>query len=62
MPKIKNSDLLENYEIQIVSTGHSKVMVGIKSIEVEVKIEDKEPVEIEVSGSAVIVFQSEITI
>lgn len=31
---IKNSDLLENYEIQIVSTGHSKVMVGIKSIEV----------------------------
>lgn len=155
---IKNSDLLENYEIQIVSTGHSKVMVGIKSIEtlntlnpnydalsklskliecngyyvftvdpndkdilihgrmfapaiginedpvtgnangplgaylvhhnlikhnnsllkfkakqgeainragiieVEVKIEDKEPVEIKVSGSAVIVFQSEITI
>ncbi|SFB02556.1 PhzF family isomerase [Clostridium frigidicarnis] len=31
---IKNSDLLENYEIQIVSTGHSKVMVGIKSIEI----------------------------
>lgn len=31
--KIGNSDLLENYEIQIVSTGHSKVMVGIKSIE-----------------------------
>lgn len=30
---IKNSDLIENYEIQIVSTGHSKVMVGIKSIE-----------------------------
>lgn len=30
---IKNSDLLENYKIQIVSTGHSKVMVGIKSIE-----------------------------
>lgn len=30
---IKDSDLLENYEIQIVSTGHSKVMVGIKSIE-----------------------------
>lgn len=30
---IKNSDLLENYEVQIVSTGHSKVMVGIKSIE-----------------------------
>ncbi|SNS51867.1 phenazine biosynthesis protein PhzF family [Anaerovirgula multivorans] len=29
---IRNSDLLENYEIQIVSTGHSKVMVGIKSI------------------------------
>jgi PhzF family phenazine biosynthesis protein len=155
---IKDSDLLENYEIQIVSTGHSKVMVGIKSIEilntlqpdynalsklseviecngyyvftvdsndkdilihgrmfapaiginedpvtgnangplgaylvhhnlakhnnsvfkfkakqgeairrpgiieVEVKIEDKEPVEVKVSGSAVIVFQSEITI
>ena len=30
---INNSDLLENYEVQIVSTGHSKVMVGIKSIE-----------------------------
>lgn len=30
---IKNSDLLENYEIQIVSTGHSKVMIGIKSVE-----------------------------
>lgn len=30
---IRNSDLLENYEIQIVSTGHSKVMIGIKSIE-----------------------------
>ncbi|MBU5484454.1 PhzF family isomerase [Clostridium sp. MSJ-11] len=30
---IGNNDLLENYEIQIVSTGHSKVMVGIKSIE-----------------------------
>lgn len=30
---INNSDLLENYEIQIVSTGHSKVMVGIKSVE-----------------------------
>ncbi|AKN31349.1 hypothetical protein Ccar_10995 [Clostridium carboxidivorans P7] len=30
---VKNSDLLENYKIQIVSTGHSKVMVGIKSIE-----------------------------
>ncbi|PJI08588.1 MULTISPECIES: PhzF family isomerase [Clostridium] len=30
---IKNSDLMENYQIQIVSTGHSKVMVGIKSIE-----------------------------
>jgi PhzF family phenazine biosynthesis protein len=155
---IKNSDLLENYEIQVVSTGHSKVMIGIKSIEtlntlhpnfdtlsklskviecngyyvftvdskendilihgrmfapaiginedpvtgnangplgaylvhhnlvkhnnslfkfkakqgeamkrpgiieVEVKIEDKEPVEIKISGNAVIVFQSEITI
>jgi PhzF family phenazine biosynthesis protein len=31
--KITNSDLLENYEIQIVSTGHSKVMLGIKSME-----------------------------
>ncbi|WPC39937.1 PhzF family isomerase [Clostridium sp. JS66] len=30
---IKNSDLMEKYKIQIVSTGHSKVMVGIKSIE-----------------------------
>ncbi|MDD3225744.1 MAG: PhzF family isomerase [Clostridium sp.] len=155
---IKNSDLLENYEIQIVSTGHSKVMVGIKSaetlnklhpnyealsklseiiecngyyvftvdpkkndilihgrmfapaiginedpvtgnangplgaylvhhnlvnhndslfkfkakqgeaikrpgiIEVEVKIKDTEPVEVKVSGNAVIVFQSEITV
>lgn len=29
---IKDMDLLENYEIQIVSTGHSKVMVGIRSI------------------------------
>lgn len=31
---IESSDLLENYKIQIVSTGHSKVMVGIKNIEV----------------------------
>jgi len=31
--KIKESDLLDDYKIQIVSTGHSKVMVGIKSIE-----------------------------
>ena len=30
---VNNSDLLKNYKIQIVSTGHSKVMVGIKSIE-----------------------------
>lgn len=30
---IKESDLLENYDIQIVSTGHSKVMIGIRSIE-----------------------------
>jgi len=30
---IKDGDLLENYEIQIVSTGHSKVMIGIKNIE-----------------------------
>ncbi|KHD36649.1 hypothetical protein NL50_08990 [Clostridium acetobutylicum] len=29
---IEKSDLLENYEIQIVSTGHSKVMIGIKSL------------------------------
>ena len=29
---IKDSNLLENYEIQIVSTGHSKVMVGIRSV------------------------------
>lgn len=28
---ICNEDLLENYPVQIVSTGHSKVMVGIKS-------------------------------
>lgn len=155
---ISDNDLLENYEVQIVSTGHSKVMIGIKSIdtlnkmspnydelsklskiikcngyyvftvnsqdsdilvngrmfapaiginedpvtgnangplgaylvhhnfvnhnnslfkfkakqgeaikrpgiiEVEVKIEDKEPIEVKVSGKAVIVFQSEITI
>lgn len=30
---ISDSDLLEGYEIQIVSTGHSKVMVGIKGID-----------------------------
>jgi PhzF family phenazine biosynthesis protein len=30
---IRHSDLLENYKIQIVSTGHSKVMIGIKSME-----------------------------
>lgn len=30
---IADKDLIENYEIQIVSTGHSKVMIGIKSIE-----------------------------
>lgn len=30
---ITNSDLLENYKVEIVSTGHSKVMVGIKNIE-----------------------------
>ena len=29
---IKDDDLLENYKIQIVSTGHSKVMIGIKSV------------------------------
>lgn len=31
---ISEEDLLENQEIQIVSTGHSKVMIGIKSIEI----------------------------
>lgn len=31
--KINESDLLDDYKIQIVSTGHSKVMIGIKSIE-----------------------------
>lgn len=31
---INNSDLLDNHEIQIASTGHSKVMIGIKSIEI----------------------------
>lgn len=31
---ISNNNLLENYEVQIVSTGHSKVMIGIKSIEI----------------------------
>ncbi|MDR3597550.1 PhzF family isomerase [Clostridium sp.] len=31
---ISESDLIENYPIQIVSTGHSKVMIGIKSIEI----------------------------
>lgn len=30
---IKNSDFMENYKIQIVSTGHSKVMIGMKSIQ-----------------------------
>ena len=30
---ISGNDLMENYEVQIVSTGHSKVMIGIKSIE-----------------------------
>lgn len=30
---IRNDDLLENYKIQIVSTGHSKVMIGLKNIE-----------------------------
>lgn len=30
---VKQSDLIENQEIQIVSTGHSKVLVGIKNIE-----------------------------
>ncbi len=31
--KLKEEDLLEDYAIQIVSTGHSKVMVGIKNTE-----------------------------
>jgi len=30
---IENSDLMPDYKIQIVSTGHSKVMIGIKDIE-----------------------------
>lgn len=30
---ITNNDLRENYEVQIVSTGHSKVMIAIKSLE-----------------------------
>lgn len=29
---INNDDLLENFQVQIVTTGHSKVMIGIKSI------------------------------
>lgn len=31
---INNDDLMENYKVQIVSTGHSKVMIGIKSIDI----------------------------
>jgi predicted PhzF superfamily epimerase YddE/YHI9 len=34
----------------------------IKNIEVEVKIEDKEPVEVKVSGNAVIIFRSELSL
>lgn len=30
---IRECDLLDDYKIQIVSTGHSKVMIGIKNIE-----------------------------
>jgi len=30
---IENSDLMPDYKVQIVSTGHSKVMIGIKDIE-----------------------------
>ncbi|CUH97258.1 putative isomerase CA_C3446 [Propionispora sp. 2/2-37] len=30
---IGNSDLLENYQVQVISTGHSKIMIGIKSME-----------------------------
>ncbi|WP_027624479.1 PhzF family isomerase [Clostridium lundense] len=30
---IENNDLLEDYEVQIVSTGHSKVMIAIKDID-----------------------------
>lgn len=30
---MEDRDLLDNYKIQIVSTGHSKVMIGIKNIE-----------------------------
>jgi len=35
---ISNKDLLEDYPIQVVSTGHSKVMVGIKNIKTLNKI------------------------
>ncbi len=35
---INNNDLLEGLEIQIASTGHSKVMIGIKSIDTLNKI------------------------
>lgn len=31
--KLRHKDLLENYSVQIVSTGHSKVLIGIKSRE-----------------------------
>lgn len=31
---IDHNNLIENYPIQIVSTGHSKVMIGIKSIDI----------------------------
>lgn len=31
---ISNKNLMESYEVQIVSTGHSKVMVGIQDIEI----------------------------
>ncbi|WP_110955032.1 PhzF family isomerase [Anaerosinus massiliensis] len=30
---LSDTDLLEGYDVQIVSTGHSKVMIGIKSVE-----------------------------
>jgi len=31
---LRHEDLLEEYPVQIVSTGHSKVMIGIKSYDV----------------------------
>lgn len=30
---IKSNELLENFNVQIVSTGHSKVMIGVKNVD-----------------------------